>query len=143
TLAAATAAMKVSGAVDDAQALAKGDMGIKVSVSLGNSRSSSTTTQSGQNAVGSTVNAAGNLSIVATGAGADSDINVVGSQLTAGGNAHIEAEGDIVLQAAKNTAQQESDNSSSGWSVGVGFTVGGTANGVTIDLAANKARGSA
>ena len=143
TLAAATAAMKVSGAVDDAMAMANGDMGIKVSVSLGNNRSSSTTTQRGQNAVDSTVNAAGNLSIVATGAGADSDIHVVGSQLKAGGNAHVEAEGDIVLEAAKNTAQQESDNSSSGWSVGVGFTVGGTANGFTIDLAANKARGSA
>lgn len=144
TLAAATAAMKVSGAVDDAMAMANGNMaGIKVSVSVGNNRSSSTTTQSGQNAIGSTVNAAGNLSIVATGAGADSDINVVGSQLKAGGNAHVEADGDIVLQAAKNTAKQESDNSSSGWSVGVGFTVGGATNGVTIDLAANKARGSA
>lgn len=143
-LAAATAAIKVYAAADDVAAVAKGDMpGFKVSISLGNSRSSSTTTQSGKNAVGSTVNAGGNLTISATGAGEASDINVVGSQLKAGGNASLDAEGDISLRAAKNTAEQHSDNSGSGWSVGVGISVGGTANGLTLDLAANQSRGNA
>ncbi len=142
-LAAATAAMQASAAVDSGMALMNGDMsGIKISVNLSNSQNSSTTTQGGQNAVGSSVIAGGDLNISARG-DESSDLNVVGSQLSAGNDLSLHADGDINLQAAQNTAEQRSKNAGSGWNVGVGFAFGGQQNGFTIELAANKARGKA
>ncbi|MGH8352192.1 MAG: hemagglutinin repeat-containing protein [Pseudomonas sp.] len=142
-LAAATAAMQAAAAAENAQALASGNAGIKISVNLSNSKSKSQTTQSGQNAVGSNVMAGGDLSITAAGDAQVSDINVIGSQLSAGHDVKLKAAGDINLLAAQNTAEQHSKNGSSGWSAGVGFTIGGTQNGFTLELAANKSRGNA
>lgn len=142
-LAAATVAMQASAAVDSGMALMNGNMsGIKISVNLSNSQNSSTTIQGGQNAVGSSVIAGGDLNISARG-GDDSDLNVVGSQLSAGNDLSLHADGDINLLAAQNTAEQRSKNAGSGWNVGVGFAFGGQQNGFTIELAANKARGKA
>ncbi|OOG11866.1 hypothetical protein BMS17_07125 [Pseudomonas sp. C9] len=76
------------------------------------------------------------------GAGADSDINVVGSRIEGGGDVSLKADGAINLLSAQNTAHQESSNSNSGWSAGIGFGFG-ESNGITFELAANKGRGSA
>jgi len=143
-LAAATAAMQAAAAAKSAQDLMSGSAaGIKISASLSNNKSSSQTTQSGQNVVGSSVMAGGDLNINASGDGQASDINVIGSQLSAGNDVKLKAAGDINLIAAQNTAEQHSTNGSSGWSVGIGFALGGSQNGFTLDLAANKSRGSA
>jgi filamentous hemagglutinin len=58
--------------------------GIKISVNVSNSESYSEFSQSGTNAVGSTVAAAGDLSIEATGAGTDSNLTILGSDISAG-----------------------------------------------------------
>jgi filamentous hemagglutinin len=117
--------------------------GVKVSVSLGSSKSESEMHQSSSTVAGSAVNAAGDVSIVATGAGTGSDLTVAGSKIGAGGNLTLFADDKINLLAAKNTATQTSKNSSSGSSIGIGYTFGGTQNGFSLDLASNQARGKA
>ncbi|WP_080747233.1 hemagglutinin repeat-containing protein [Comamonas thiooxydans] len=89
-------AQRLSGA---AQALAGGDpsKAASISISLGSSKSQSNTAQTSDSARGSTVKAAGNVNILAQGAGADSSILVRGSDIAAGQEATLAAEGDIRL----------------------------------------------
>lgn len=142
-LAAATVGMQAYGAFNSGVALMDGNLsGIKISANLSNSQSSSTTAQSGRNVVGSGVIAGGDLNISARGDD-NSDLKVLGSQLSAGSDLSLHADGEINLLAAQNTAEQHSKNAGSGWSVGVGFALGGSQNGFTLELAANKARGKA
>ncbi|WP_425251656.1 hemagglutinin repeat-containing protein [Janthinobacterium sp. NFX145] len=142
-LAAVTLASKATDLAGMASKGLTNTAGIKISVSLGSSKSESDMHQSSSTVVGSAVNAAGNVSIVATGAGAGSDLTVAGSKIAAGGNLTLFADDKINLLAAKNTATQTSKNSSSGSSIGIGYTFGGTQNGFSLDLAANQARGKA
>jgi len=114
--------------------------GVTVSASIGSSRSSSQSTQSSDQAAASTLAAGGNLSLRATGAGQASDLTVQGSQLQAGGNALLQADDQITLQAARNTAEQHSRNSSSSGSIGVSWN---TAAGLQATLAASQGRGHA
>ena len=108
-----------------------GQGGVSLSLSLGSSQSSSQTDSSSRTAVGSAVAAGGNLSITAAGAGKDSDLTVQGSRVQAGGDASLKAEGDLLLQAAKNLAEQHSTNKSSSASVGgsIGQNTGVTLSG--------------
>jgi filamentous hemagglutinin len=141
-LAAVNAAMSANQALDAGQAMMQNPLGgVKVSANLSNSQSKMNSSQSGRNVVASDVVAGGNVNIVATGASADSDINVVGSRIEGGGDVSLKADGEINLLSAQNTAHQQSTNSNSGWSVGIGFGFG-EQNGFTLDLAANKGRGS-
>ncbi|WP_256735539.1 hemagglutinin repeat-containing protein [Pseudomonas sp. dw_612] len=143
-LAAVNAAMSANQALEAGQALMKDPTtGIKISVNLSDSRSHSESSQSGRNVVGSSVVAGGNVKVVATGDGANSDINVVGSRIEGGGDVSLKADGEINLLSAQNTAHQESTNGNSGWNAGIGFSFGGSQNGFTLDLAANAGRGMA
>ncbi|MDC8760326.1 hemagglutinin repeat-containing protein [Janthinobacterium fluminis] len=139
-LAAATVAVKGQAAYN---AIAQGGGGVSISISLGSSKSESNTLQTGSEAVGSAVKAAGDVSIVAGGAGKDSDLTVVGSKINAGNDVELRADGDIALLAAHNTSKQTSKNSSSGASFGVGFAAGGAQNGMTFNMGINHARGNA
>ncbi|MCT9823503.1 hemagglutinin repeat-containing protein [Pseudomonas veronii] len=140
-LAAANAAMSGKKTYDAAQDVLKNGVGFKVSVSLSNSESHSDSSQSGQNVVSSSLAARGDINVTATGAGKDSTLNVVGSRIDAGHDVNLKADGDINLLSAQNTAVQKSTNGNSGGSVGIGLTVGGTQNGLSLDLAANKGMG--
>ncbi|MDH0685178.1 hemagglutinin repeat-containing protein [Achromobacter animicus] len=117
--------------------------GVSIKLSLGTSKSSSTTDRNASNAFGSTVAAGKDLTIVAQGAGKDSDITVTGSTLSAGNNAVLKAEGDIVLEAARNAFEQKTTSKSSSASVGIGYTTGGQQNGFTLELGASVGRGNA
>jgi filamentous hemagglutinin len=68
---------------------------------------------------GSTVASGGNMSISATGDGANSNIIIAGSEINAKGNLVLKADNDINLIAAQNTDEQHSERSSSSWGVGV------------------------
>jgi filamentous hemagglutinin len=129
-LALATAATSVVNAAD---AISRGgeDGGGAATITLnyGASKSSSTTEQSSSTVAGSTVAAGNNLTIVARGAGDKSDITVLGSSLSAGNNAVIKADGDILLQAAANTAQQHTENQNVDGKIGVGVMVGSDGEG--------------
>ncbi|WGG52757.1 hemagglutinin repeat-containing protein [Rugamonas sp. DEMB1] len=117
--------------------------GIKVSVSLGNSKSESNSVQSAAVAVGSTIAAGGSVTIKATGGGKDSNITAIGSDISAGEDVTLNAGNQVNLLAAESTVSQHSTNSSSGASIGIGFAFGGQQNGMTFDFAASKARGNA
>ena len=116
---------------------------MSIKLSLGTSKSSSTTDRSASNAFGSTVAAGRDLTIVAQGAGKDSDITVTGSNLSAGNNVVLKAEGDILLQAARNAFEQKTDSKSSSASIGIGYSTGGKQNGFPLELGASVGRGNA
>ncbi|CUJ44435.1 Filamentous hemagglutinin [Achromobacter ruhlandii] len=117
--------------------------GVSIKLSLGTSKSSSTTDRSASTAFASTVAAGRDLTIVAQGAGEDSGINLIGSDLSAGNSAVLKAEGDILLQAARNAAAQRTDSKSSSASIGIGYSTGGQQNGFTLELGASLGRGKA
>ncbi|MFC4419336.1 hemagglutinin repeat-containing protein [Cupriavidus pampae] len=114
--------------------------GISVSVTVGASKSDSTQTQTSTTAVGSTVNAGGNVSIRATGDGKNSNINIIGSDIKAGNDLLLKADNEVNLQAAENTAEQHSTSKSVSGGVGVAVSVGskGFAFGVTANAAAGR-----
>jgi filamentous hemagglutinin len=140
-LAALNAAMSAKKTYDAAQDIMQNGVGFKVSLNLSNTQSRSESTQSGKNVVSSSLAAGGDVDIRATGAGQNSTINIVGSSVQAGNDVNLKSDGDINLISAQNTATQKGTSSNSGWSVGIGFTVGGAQNGFTLDLAANKGQG--
>ncbi|WP_420482794.1 hemagglutinin repeat-containing protein [Burkholderia cepacia] len=140
-LAAATTGLAAKNAYDatgggDPSALGK-TVGINISVGASKSDNQSQSQASG--AVGSTVSAGHNVSVKATGAGADSNIDVIGSTVSAGNNAKLAADGKVNLQAAESTSRQSSKNSGGNFGVGVSIG-GGKQNGIafTAGVAGNR-----
>src|SRR5690606_17828320 len=113
--------------------------GIDVSISIGSSKSRSQSTATNNTAASSNVVAGGNVTILASGAGADSDLTVQGSRVSAGQNIALIAEDEIRLLAAQNTAEQHSKSQNSSASLGISF---GT-SGFGVTAAASKGRGNA
>jgi len=99
--------------------------GINVSVSVGSSKSESSTTQTRSYAQASQVMAGGDINIVAEGAGKNSDVNIIGSKVKAGENLSITAEDQLNLLAAKNTETLNSKNKGSSASLGVSYGTDG------------------
>ncbi|MGU3776406.1 hemagglutinin repeat-containing protein [Burkholderia metallica] len=140
-LAAATTGLAAKNAYDatgggDPSALGKT---VGINISIGASKSDSQSQSQASTAVGSTVSAGRNVSIKATGAGADSNIDVIGSTISAGGSAKLAADGKVNLEAAESTSSQSSKNS--GGSFGVGVSIGGgKQNGIafTAGVAGNR-----
>ncbi|OFA05368.1 hemagglutinin repeat-containing protein [Duganella phyllosphaerae] len=139
----ALAALNVAGSLSSmpTSVAAVTGAGLRVSVSLGNSKSESNVKSVSETVAGSTISAGGDISIVATGAGANSNLTALGSAISAGGNVLLAADNDVSLLAGRNTVSQHSTNKSSGTSIGIGFGIGGTSNGFTVDLAVSQARG--
>ena len=117
--------------------------GINVSISIGSSKSSSDSQQTSSTAASSHLNAAGNVNIIATGAGASSDINIIGSIVKAGNNVTFTADDQINLIAAQNQNTLKSENSGSSASLGIGFSLGGASNGFTINAGVSGSKGKA
>ena len=108
--------------------------GASLSLTWGTSHSDSLSTQTSNTGVGSTISAGGNVSIVATGAGQDSNLLIQGSDVTAGGNVRLKADNAVSLLASQNATSERSHNDSSSASFGVAVSVssnGGPAFGVT------------
>ncbi|WP_080492923.1 hemagglutinin repeat-containing protein [Burkholderia ubonensis] len=116
-----------------------------ISVTYGQSRSSSTTDMSSLTNAGSTVRGGGNVTVKATGGAqkdasgniVDGDIGVIGSAISAGGTATLDANRNVTLQASTDQLQQSTSSSSSSTSLALISTpslgdvarwVGGTAN---------------
>ena len=126
----------------DASALQQAG-GVSIQLSLGTSQSRSTTDRTTTRAAGSRIEADRDVRVIAQGAGRDADITVTGSTLSAGGNAMLQAEGDVLLQAASNTVEQKTDSRSSSASIGLGLGLGAVNSGVTLELGASASRGRA
>ncbi|RBH87095.1 hypothetical protein BRL93_20055, partial [Xanthomonas oryzae pv. oryzae] len=127
---------------DSAKDAAQG-AGLKIAVTVGGSKSQSQTTQQSATTKGSTLQAGGNVNLIATGGGEDSNILVRGSDLKAGNNLLLAADHDITLEAAQDSFEQHSTSKSSSAAIGVAVTYGtdGFAAGVTVS--ASGARGKA
>ncbi len=120
------------GALDPSKAT-----GINLSLSLGSSKSKSSSTQTSDTAAGSTLAAAGDITLTATGKEgqpATGKLLIQGSELTAGHDLSLTAQNDIELLAAANTQQLRSSNKSSSASIGVsiGISSKGTASGPAL-----------
>ncbi|WP_116136922.1 hemagglutinin repeat-containing protein [Trinickia diaoshuihuensis] len=121
---------------------------VKVTASVGGGASHSQSESNSLTNDGSTLNAGGNVTIVATGSGAqdaqgaavDGDITARGTQIN-GKNVELNAARDIDLQSAQDTNHQTGSNSSSGGSIGVGLSFGGQTNGFTLELGASGSKG--
>jgi len=116
--------------------------GINISLSIGTSKSSSSSQQTSSAAASSHLNAGNNITIKATGAGQDSDINVIGSQIKAAHDVTLKAEDQINLQAAQNVDTLKSTNKGSSASLGIGFSLGGSSNGFTINAGVSGSKGN-
>lgn len=117
--------------------------GINISLSIGSSKTSSTSTQTSQSAQGSKVLAGGDIVMNAKGAGEQSDITVIGSKIKAGENVTLKADDQINLLAAQNTSTLDSKNKGSSASVGIGFSLGGSQNGFSLEFGASQSKGKA
>ncbi len=143
-LAAATTALSVYNAAEAVKVGQGGNVaqqagGINLSVSVGTSKSSSTSTQTSTTAASSHVLAGGDVNIIATGAGKDSDINVVGSTIKASNDITLKADNQINLIAAQNTETLNSKNKNS--SASIGGSVG--TNGFAVTASASAGKGKA
>ncbi|WP_279607250.1 hemagglutinin repeat-containing protein [Burkholderia ambifaria] len=115
---------------------------VGINISLGASKSDNQSQALASTAVGSTVSAGRNVSIRATGAGANSDIDVIGSTISAGNDTKLKADGKVNLQAAESTSSLHSTNS--GGSFGVGVSIGfGQQNGIAFTAGVAGNRGNA
>ncbi|WP_238923236.1 hemagglutinin repeat-containing protein [Achromobacter ruhlandii] len=143
-LALATTGMAALNAYDSVMADPKSAGGASLSIDLGASKSQSATDRASASTAGSTVAAGRDITLLARGAGAASDIAVAGSRLSAGGNALLEAEGSILLRAAQNTYEQRTKNKSSSASVGIGVSADSeNGAGVMVSIGVSGARGHA
>ena len=114
-------------AKDSALALANGkidDVGIKIALNVGSSKSKSSSEYSSNTVSGSSLSGGGSVAVVAAGAnGASGDLTVAGSGIT-GKEVTLAAAHDLNLVAASNHTEQQSSNKSSGWSAGVHAAIG-------------------
>jgi len=90
----------------------------------------------------STISAANNLNLIATGGGANSNITIQGSDISAKQDITLTADNKINLLADKNVNDQVSHNSSSSSGAGVGITVGSGGGSFGITANASLARGN-
>ena len=143
-LALATTGLAAVNAYDAVAADPKRAGGVSISINFGVSKSQSTTDRASSSVLGSTVAAGRDLTILAVGAGADSDVTVTGSRLSAGNNAVIKAEGDILLQAAQNFSEQHTKNKNYSGSIGIGVAANSDDGiGVMLNIGAGGGRGRA
>ncbi|MCW0973259.1 hemagglutinin repeat-containing protein [Pantoea sp. JV6] len=153
-------AMSGAKTMQSGQALANGNMnqaGIKIELSVGASKSKSSSEYNANAVKGSSLNGGGNIAVVATGAnGSSGDITLAGSGIT-GKNVTLAAAHDLNLSAATNNTEQKSSNKASGWSGGVhvaignetgigiqasGFMASGKENGKTTDYVNSRVNAS-
>jgi len=115
--------------------------GVTVAISLGSRRSDSRHTQTSDSAAGSRVPSGGDVRLRAAGAAQASDLRVQGSQVTAAGAVDLQADNAVLLLAARNLSNQQTQQSSSGAAVGVSVGVSSAGVGVNVTASGSKASG--
>ncbi len=141
-LAAASAALAAKSAAPAVSKLMNGQASsddISVSLSIGSSSSESKSTSTSNTARGSSVSAAGNTTISATGDGTNRNLTIQGSSVSAGDTTTLQADNQVLLLAAANTATQTSDQKSSSASVGISL---GQNTGVTLSASQGSGDGN-
>ncbi|NYH50020.1 UNVERIFIED_ORG: hypothetical protein FHR68_003680 [Xanthomonas campestris] len=115
---------------------------LSIAISIGGSKSESKSTQTASLAQGSKLQAGGDVNLIATGGGDQSNLLIRGSDIKAGNDLLLAADHDVLIEAAKSTAEQKSTSKSSSASLGVGITYGpdGAAFGVMISAAGSRGK---
>ncbi|RUS67726.1 tRNA nuclease CdiA-2 [Saezia sanguinis] len=118
---------------------------IGISVSIGNSKTTSTSTNVSDTAKGSNLTAGGNINLTATGKSGEEQQNtdsgnilIQGSNIAAKNDVSPAAQNDIHILAARNTEDSNSSNKSSSSSLGVSFTSAG----IGASISGSKGKGS-
>ncbi|QEM81963.1 hemagglutinin repeat-containing protein [Halomonas binhaiensis] len=143
-LAAAGSALHLYNNADDlaaaGQALASGDVSNAGSlyISIGGSSSKNVTETDTRTARGSQVLAGGDVTLIASGEGADSDLHIRGSEINAGGQANLAAEGDLLIESAENTSTLEQDSRNHSGSIGISI---GQQTGITVAASVGRGEG--
>ncbi|UXA50836.1 hemagglutinin repeat-containing protein [Xanthomonas prunicola] len=116
---------------------------VSISVTVGGSQSESETKQRSSTSKGSTLQAGGNVNLIATGGGEDSNILVRGSDIKAGNNLLLAADNNITLEAAQDSFEQHSTSKSKSAAIGVAVTYGADGFAAGITASASSSRGKA
>jgi filamentous hemagglutinin len=123
---------KLQGALSNAGSL-NGGVEVGVSLTYGEQKNTETSHSQSTTASQSQVNAGGTTTIVATGAGDQSNINIIGSDVLGQQGTRLVADNNVNIKAAEQNHIEESKNESAGWNAGVtvsnqtgfGVTAGG------------------
>ncbi|WP_052688510.1 hemagglutinin repeat-containing protein [Xanthomonas albilineans] len=123
---------------DSAKDAAQG-AGINVAITVGSSRSHSESEQHSDTAKGSTLHAGGNVTLIATGGGDDSNLLIRGSDVKAGNNLLLAADHDITVESAQDTSEQHSRSKSGSAAIGaaIGAAISYGAKGAAMGFTAN------
>ena len=113
---------------------------IKIGTELANTRTKSSSEYTAQTAHQSSLDAGGNLLIVAAGdaPGTVGDLNIIGSSLKAD-SLLLSAKNNILMQSAQDTTDRKNDGSRNRTAIGASFNIG-EQNGFTLDLGAQTAK---
>ncbi|WP_339328575.1 hemagglutinin repeat-containing protein [Acinetobacter nosocomialis] len=132
----------LQGALSNAGSL-NGGVEVGVSLTYGEQKNTETSHSQSTTASQSQVNAGGRTSIVATGAGDQSNINIIGSDVLGQQGTRLVADNNINIKAAEQNHLEESKNESAGWNAGVAVSYGsnGLAFGVTAGGNVGKGKG--
>ncbi|HEY5971524.1 MAG TPA: hemagglutinin repeat-containing protein [Pseudoxanthomonas sp.] len=118
-----------------------GGQSVSISLTYGEQQSESETNATSREVVGSSINGK-NVAVVATGAGDASTLRISGSDVYGADSTTLYADGNIDVLAAQNTYEQHSENSSSGWNVGVAASYGSDGGSLGITAGGNMGKGS-
>ncbi|MDV7568602.1 hemagglutinin repeat-containing protein [Acinetobacter baumannii] len=132
TYKAGQALSSLQGALSNAGSL-NGGVEVGVSLTYGEQKNTETSHSQSTTASQSQVNAGGTTTIVATGAGDQSNINIIGSDVLGQQGTRLAADNNVNIKAAEQNHIEESKNESAGWNAGVtvsnqtgfGVTAGG------------------
>ena len=130
-----------------AQNLANGTTNAKqvsISITYGEQQNRQTTQVQANQAQASQIQAGGKTTLIAGGAGEQSNINITGSDVSGKAGTTLIADNHIKLQSAKQDGSEQSKNKSSGWNAGaaVSFGQGGWSLGVTAGGNVGKGYGN-
>jgi hypothetical protein len=117
--------------------------GISISITVGSSSSASTSQNQSTTGQGSTLQAAGNINLNASGAGQNSNLLIQGSDVKAGGTVNLSADNQVKLLAERSTASQTSTNDSNSAAIGLAIEFGPNGMAMGVTASASAARGNA
>ncbi|OFV31960.1 hypothetical protein HMPREF3139_08140 [Neisseria sp. HMSC15G01] len=88
---------------------------VSISITYGEQQNRQTTQVQVNQAQASQIQAGGKTTLIAGGAGEQSNINITGSDVSGKAGTGLIADNDITLQSAEQSSSERSNNKSSGW----------------------------
>ncbi|WP_131667653.1 hemagglutinin repeat-containing protein [Psychrobacter pygoscelis] len=119
----------------------KGVGNTRIQATVGSDKRQSNNESYNERSQASTIQAAGNLSLIATGGGKDSNININGSDIDVVGNALFKADNDFNVNGVAQKSYTRSNNKSSSVAIGGYADTSGSA-GITANASGAKGHGN-